>query len=113
MRKPTTQKASPRRKGKTARPALPSSPVSGRKQSRSSRDMLFEKPKLTLFLGFIALVLSGALWRLFSGGGDASSLDGDTHTQVILAVLYAGVLLLAFHEFRWTGWLMFRSPALV
>ena len=76
--------------------------------------MLFEKPKLTLFLGFIALVLTGALWRLFSGGsGDASSLDGDLRTQMILAALYGGVLLLAFHEFRWIGWLMFRSPALV
>ena len=66
-----------------------------------------------LFLGFVALVLTGALWRAFSGGsGTDSSLEGDTRTQLILAVLYGGVVLMAFQEFRWTGWLLLRSPAL-
>jgi exopolysaccharide production protein ExoQ len=74
--------------------------------------MLSAKTRQLLFLGFVALVLTGALWRLFSGSSTDSSLDGDTRTQVILAVLYGGVVLLAFQEFRWTGWLMLRSPAL-
>lgn len=74
--------------------------------------MLFERSKETVFLAAVAFVLTGALWRAFSGSADPS-LDGDTRTQVILAVLYGGVLLLAVMTLRWTGWLLAHSPALV
>jgi exopolysaccharide production protein ExoQ len=73
--------------------------------------MPFRKSKETLFLAAVALVLTGALWRLFSGSAEGS-LDGDTRTQVILAVLYGGVVLLVVQQFRWTSWLILRSPAL-
>jgi exopolysaccharide production protein ExoQ len=73
--------------------------------------MVSQKPKETLFFGLVAFVLTGALWRLFSGTTDGS-LDGDFRTQVILAFLYAGVLLFAVKDFRWTSWLMLRTPAL-
>lgn len=74
--------------------------------------MFFEKSKEAVFMAVVALVLTGALWRAFSGGADPS-LDGDTRTQVILAILYGGVLLLAVTTFRWTAWLLAQSPALV
>src|SRR5258708_20413584 len=71
--------------------------------------MPFHKSKETLFLAAVALVLTGALWRLFSGSAEGS-LDGDTRTQVILAVLYGGVVLLVVQQFRGTSWLILRSP---
>jgi O-antigen ligase len=73
--------------------------------------MLLAKPKLTFFLGLVALVLTGALWRIFSGGTDVT-LEGDTRTEIILALLYGGVIILAVNQFQWTSWLMLRSPAL-
>jgi len=74
--------------------------------------MFIEKSREAIFLAVVAFVLTGALWRAFSGSADPS-LDGDTQTQVILAVLYGGVLLLAVTTFRWTAWLLVHSPALV
>ncbi len=74
--------------------------------------MLFEKSREAWFVGIVAFVLTGALWRVFSGNGDAT-LDGDTRTQVILAIMYSGVVLLAVTQFRWTAWLLLHSPALV
>ena len=74
--------------------------------------MFIEKSKEAIFLAVVAFVLTGALWRAFSGSADPS-LDGDTQTQLILAVLYGGVLLLAVATFRWTAWLLAHSPALV
>ena len=73
--------------------------------------MVSQKPKETLFFGLVAFVLTGALWRVLSGTTDGS-LDGDFRTQVILASLYAGVLLFVLKDFRWTSWLMLRTPAL-
>src|SRR2546421_166267 len=46
------------------------------------------------FLGIVAFVLTGALWRVFSTGNEAS-LDGDSRTQIILALLYSAVMCLA------------------
>ena len=74
--------------------------------------MFFEKSKEAVFLAAVAFVLTGALWRAFSGNADPS-LDGDTRTQVILAVMYGGVLLMAVMTLRWTAWLLAHSPALV
>src|SRR5258708_7584719 len=74
--------------------------------------MLFEKSREAWFVGIVAFVLTGALWRVFSGNGDAT-LDGDTRTQVILAIMYSGVVPLAVTQFRWTAWLLLHSPALV
>src|SRR6266700_475514 len=63
------------------------------------------------FLGIVAFVLTGALWRAFSTGNEAS-LDGDSRTQIILALLYSAVMVLALRHFRLTVWVLFRSPAL-
>jgi O-antigen ligase len=73
--------------------------------------MLSEKPKETLFLGLVALVLTSALWRLFSGSAEGS-LDGDSRTQVILALLYGGVVLFAIARLRLTTFLLARTPAM-
>ncbi len=74
--------------------------------------MLFEKSKEALFVAIVAFVLTGALWRVFSGSVDAG-IEGDTRTEMILAVMYGGVALLAVMQFRWTAWLLLHSPALV
>jgi len=74
--------------------------------------MFFERSKEAVFVAIVAFVLTGALWRVFSGSSDAA-LDGDTRTQVILAAMYSGVALLAIAQFRWTAWLLTHSPALV
>ncbi len=74
--------------------------------------MLFEKSKEALFVAVVAFVLTGALWRVFSGSADAG-IEGDTRTEMILALMYGGVALLAVMQFRWTAWLLLHSPALV
>jgi exopolysaccharide production protein ExoQ len=73
--------------------------------------MLSEKPKEMLFLASVAFVLTGALWRVFSGTSDPT-LDGDTRTQFILALMYGSVVLFCVVQYRWTGWLLLHSPAL-
>ena len=73
--------------------------------------MLSEKPKEMLFFAFVAFVLTGALWRVFSGTSDPT-LDGDTRTQFILALMYGSVVLFCVVQYRWTGWLLLHSPAL-
>jgi exopolysaccharide production protein ExoQ len=58
-----------------------------------------------------ALILSGALWRLFSTGGP-SSVDGDPRTQVLLAMVYSVVAILAVFRFRDAARSLLRNPAL-
>jgi exopolysaccharide production protein ExoQ len=58
-----------------------------------------------------ALILSGALWRLFSTGGP-SSADGDPRTQVLLAIVYCVVAILAALRFRNAARSLLRNPAL-
>jgi O-antigen ligase len=72
----------------------------------SSRS-IFEK----IVLGFIALILTGALWRLFSGGSE-SSAGGDFRTQVILASIYLIVTVIALVNGRKTASVIRRGPAL-
>jgi O-antigen ligase len=60
----------------------------------------------------VALILSGALWRLFSGGG-AQDAEGDGRTQVVLAIIYAIVGVLALCDFRPTGRSLLRNPELI
>src|SRR5262249_10340805 len=93
-------------------PQWPWQPAFRQKRCQRDRSMLFEKSKDTIFLGAVALILTGALWRVLSGNGE-DTLDGDTRIQVILAVIYSGVALLAVMQFRWTLWLLLHSPALV
>jgi O-antigen ligase len=62
-------------------------------------------------LGFIALILTGALWRVFSGGSE-SSVDGDFRTQVILAFIYLVVAVIALVNGRKTASVIRRGPAL-
>jgi exopolysaccharide production protein ExoQ len=60
-----------------------------------------------------ALILSGALWRLFSSGGQSqSSTDGDPRTQILLAVVYVVVAILAALRLRDTVQGLSRNPAL-
>src|SRR6266404_1488937 len=73
--------------------------------------MKFKTTKQEWFLGIVAFVLTGALWRVFSTGNEAS-LDGDSRTQIILALLYSAVMVLALRHFRLTVWALLRSPAL-
>jgi len=72
---------------------------------------MFNEKKESIFLAIVAFILTGALWRVFSGSSDAA-LDGDTRTQVILALMYGSVAVFAFAQFRWTAWLLLHSPAL-
>lgn len=74
--------------------------------------MLMGKLRESLFFAFISIVLTGALWRAFSGASDASALEGDTRTQVILAILYGSVGLFCIVQYRWTVWLLLHTPAL-
>jgi exopolysaccharide production protein ExoQ len=62
-------------------------------------------------LGLIALILTGGLWRLFSGGSE-SSVDGDLRTQVILAAIYFVVAAIALGNGRKTASVIRRAPAL-
>jgi exopolysaccharide production protein ExoQ len=74
--------------------------------------MFFDKSKEAIFVTIVAFVLTGALWRVFSGSGDAT-LDGDSRTQAILVLMYGGVFVMAVSQFRWTAWILTNSPALV
>src|SRR5215471_13674388 len=74
--------------------------------------MLAEKLKESVFFAFIGVVLTGALWRAFSGNSDSSAMEGDTRTQIILAILYGSVGLFCIVQYRWTLWLLHHSPAL-
>ena len=69
------------------------------------------KTELEWFLGMVAFVLTGALWRVFSSGSEAS-LDGDSRTQIILALLYFAVLVLALRNSTLTAWVLLRFPSL-
>lgn len=73
--------------------------------------MITERPKEILFYACIGLVLTGALWRVLSGSADPA-LDGDTRTEVILAILYGAVGLFCMIQFRSTAWLLLHFPAL-
>src|SRR5437879_5133907 len=86
-------------------------PAFRQRLSQRDQSMLVEKSKDTIFLAVVALILTGALWRVSSGSGE-ETLGGDARTQVILAVIYGGVALLAVIHFRWTLWLLLHSPAL-
>lgn len=58
-----------------------------------------------------ALILTGALWRLFSSGGQ-NGADGDPRTQILLSVLYVIVTIFAVFRFRATLQSFLRNPAL-
>jgi hypothetical protein len=73
--------------------------------------MLSGRIRESLFFVFISFVLTGALWRVFSGNSD-SSLEGDSRTQIILAILYGSVVLFCIVQYRWTLWLLHHFPAL-
>jgi len=73
--------------------------------------MFSERPKEFLFYAVVAFVLTGALWRVFNGNSDPT-LEGDTRTQIILAILYGCVALFCVAQFRSTAWLLLHSPAL-
>jgi exopolysaccharide production protein ExoQ len=65
-------------------------------------------------LGVVAFILSGAMWRFLStGGGSETAADGDSRTQVFLAILYLAVAALALSEFRSTIWTIRRTPAII
>lgn len=60
-----------------------------------------------------ALILSGALWRLFSSGGQGqSSTDGDPRTQILLTIVYVVVAILAALRLRDTVQTLSRNSAL-
>lgn len=60
-----------------------------------------------------ALILSGALWRLFSSAGQSqSSTDGDPRTQILLAIVYVVVGILASLRLRDIVQSLSRNPAL-
>ena len=65
-----------------------------------------------VFMVAAALVLSGALWRLF-GGGSSVTNDGDSRIEVVLVIIYSAVAILAVAEFRRTVGILWRNPALV
>jgi len=73
--------------------------------------MLTERPKEILFYILVGIVLTGALWRVFSGTSDPT-LDGDARTQIILAAMYGAVGLFCVVQFRSTAWLLLHFPAL-
>ncbi len=60
----------------------------------------------------MALILSGAVWRVISGGNDGGT-DGDQRTQVLLAVMYAAVVVLVVLQFRKSIQSFSRNPALL
>jgi exopolysaccharide production protein ExoQ len=66
-----------------------------------------------LTLGIVAFILSGAMWRFLSAKGADAGTEGDTQTQVVLAVLYLAVAVLALSEFRRTMSSIRRTPAIV
>lgn len=67
-----------------------------------------------LILCGAAFILSGAMWRFLSaGGGSDSAADGDSRTQLFLALLYLAVAALALFEFRSTVWTIRRTPAML
>jgi exopolysaccharide production protein ExoQ len=57
----------------------------------------------------VALMLSGALMRVVSGGGD--TLDGDPRAQIFLGMCYLSVVAVAGMHFRWTVSAIRRNPA--
>jgi O-antigen ligase len=63
----------------------------------------------------IALILSGALWRLFATGTSQGlqAIEGDARTQVVLVIIYATVAVLCLFEFRWTWHNISRNPSLI
>lgn len=65
-----------------------------------------------LTLGIVAFILSGAMWRFLSAKGGDNATDGDSQTQIVLAVLYLAVAVLALSDFRRTMWSIRRTPAI-
>jgi exopolysaccharide production protein ExoQ len=59
----------------------------------------------------VALMLTGALMRVVSGGGD--TLDGDPRAQVFLALCYVSIVAIALAHFRWTISALSRNPAVL
>src|SRR5271167_3989 len=66
-----------------------------------------------LILGIAAFILSGAMWRFLSVGGGDNATEGDAQIQVMLAVLYLAVAVLAVSEFRRTIGSIRRTPAIL
>lgn len=60
----------------------------------------------------VALVLSGAVWRVISSGNEGGT-EGDVRTQVLLAVLYLAIAVFAMLQFHKTMQAFFRNPALL
>src|SRR5262249_45893172 len=63
----------------------------------------------------VALILCGALWRLFSTGAPQSTqvVEGDDRTQVVLAIIYSFVGIICLFQFRATCRGLFRNLFLV
>jgi exopolysaccharide production protein ExoQ len=59
----------------------------------------------------VALMLSGALMRFVSGGGDTA--DGDSRAQVFIVFCYLIVVAIALSHFRWTAIALRRNLAIV
>jgi len=60
----------------------------------------------------VALTLSGALWRVLSGGSDAG-VDGDPRAQVVLACVYSVLAVLALLEIRRSALSLYQNLALL
>lgn len=73
--------------------------------------MTAERRNEMVFFVIVGIVLTGALWRVFSSSSDPT-LEGDTRTEVILAVMYGLVALICVVQFRSTTWLLLHFPAL-
>lgn len=66
-----------------------------------------------LILGTVAFILSGAMWRFLSARGGDNPTDGDSRTQLVLAVLYLAVAILGLSEFRRTMMMVRGTPAIL
>lgn len=75
--------------------------------------MINLRNRIEQFITFgVALVLTGALWRLFSQGGTQGA-DGDDRTQIVLAGVYGVVGVLCLLDFRAYWRNFFRNPSLI
>ena len=73
--------------------------------------MTAERRNEMVFYVIVGIVLTGALWRVFSSSSDPT-LQGDTRTEIILAAMYGLVGLICVIQFRSTIWLLLQFPAL-
>jgi exopolysaccharide production protein ExoQ len=60
---------------------------------------------------FVALMLSGALMRFVSGGGDTA--DGDPRAQIFILFCYLVVFAIALSHLRWAVVAIRRNPAIL